>query len=122
MHVKIDQEQKQKGLVFKKTAYVVAVTVTFSEQELAGIKKQGLAKRYLAERPPPENLKNLVKDEDRQDYFLLIQHLMSGRTDRYEFETAIEAKQYEDTVLNGLRALKANLEADAGPSSKSVEI
>lgn len=133
MKVDIQHVEKSQGLVFRKKLHGVALTVSFSQEELQIINERKLAKDRIIERGVPADVdahkhanKGLgaklvtavVKGTDALTFDLTIAKLMKG-TDTFFFETPLEAKGYEQEVREAMPRLKAYIVENAGIEQKS---
>jgi len=109
MKVDIKHVEKSQGLVFRKTLYGVALTVTFSEEEQTIIRERKLERYPIMDRDPPADvdaekhakrglatkiMTAAVKGIDANHFALTPGKLLRG-TDTYFMHTPIEAKAYE---------------------------
>lgn len=123
MKVTINHVQKTSGLIRKTTFHGVAVSVSFSAEELAVIQERQLEKDVVLERGYPadmsdgqiekhENkglggklLKAAVSGSDALHFHLTVNKLMKGE-DVYFLGSPMEAKGYEDELKEKLVMLK----------------
>ena len=127
MKVSIKHEEQKKGMLFKKTLYSVVCDVQFSEEEKQIISSRKLEHDIILERDPPADVdaekhasrglgKKLmtaaVSGRDANHFHLTINKLLRG-PDSYALQTPIEAKAYEDELVDRLRDLKGYLEGNA---------
>ncbi len=121
MQVSIEHREATSGLFKKVTLQEVAITVQFTEEERAIIKKHRLEQAIVLEREPNAyRTKHLTQAERIQlaDVFhLKVDSLLRG-TDVYACDTPLEARQYDANLKDALRNLKAylteNVDAPAG--------
>ena len=134
MKVSISHAEQSKGLLFKKTLHNVICDVQFSEEEQQIITERSLEGDVVLERDVPADVdaekhanrglgKKLmtaaISGRDANHFHLTIGKLMRG-PDTYAVGTPIEAKVYEEELVERLRSLKGYLEGNAtvaeGPS------
>ncbi|RMA43285.1 hypothetical protein D9R08_06640 [Rhodophyticola porphyridii] len=97
---------------------MVTVSVTFSEEERALIKRENFDTYVLLECVPH----NARPDRDERIYYLTVRNLLRGS---YEFmaENHVDAKDFEAAVVERLKLLKTLLEeGSTAAKSKTVEI
>ncbi len=107
MRVTIEHTTK-KVSVFK-SAPAIALTVEFSELERAVINKSGLAKYAYYTAPIHSHVTERLQGPSLVDY------LLNGKTNYLYFEDAATARAEEAKVRDGLKSLKAAIEANAEP-------
>jgi hypothetical protein len=127
MKVSIKHEEQKKGMLFKKTLYSVVCDVQFSEEEKQIISSRKLEHDIILERDPPADVdaekhanrglgKKLmtaaINGRDANHFHLTINKLLHG-ADSYAMQTPIEAKAYEEELVERLRDLKGYLEGNA---------
>lgn len=122
MKVDMKNVEKRVGkLLRKRTLHGVALTVTFSEEEMAIIQERKLQKGVILQRPPSADMdvekelnrsmvtklaKLAIKGTDGFTPDLTISKLLAG-TDTHYFETPILAKEYADELREKLPEFKA---------------
>lgn len=107
MKVDIEHREGKKkiGLFKSVDVYYVLLTVEFSNEEKATIKKRKLEQRVVLERRPPFYRGN--KDDTIADvYDITIGRLLEG-TNTYGLPSPSDAKDYEAELLPKLQRLKA---------------
>ena len=135
MRVSISHGEHKTGLLLGKKRHTVTVSVQFSDEELHVIKNRDLGNDIILERDPPVDAKvtevkgvgsalKVVSGMGKtvNGFHLRIKDLMNG-SDTYTLTTPVEAKVYEDELIEKLRVLKSYLEGNAeGGSDKSFEL
>lgn len=135
MRVSINHGEYSKGLVFGKKRHTITVKVDFTEAERHIIASRNLGADIILERIPPVDAKvtqvkgigsalkvvsGLGKTEN--GYNLRIRDLLKG-ADTYTVETPVQAKTYENALIDNLRELKEYLEGNAeNATNKSFEL
>lgn len=133
MKITIKHEEKSQGLVFKKKLHGVALTVIFSEEEKAIIRERELTRVILLERGAPADVDAekhanrglarklataAIAGIDANNFDITFGKLLAD-TDRYWFDTPIEAKDYEamlksDTLPTAKSYIEGNAETGTG--------
>ena len=118
MKVSVAHGEYSKGVIFKTKFYTVTTTVTFNAEELAVIKQRKLGNDAIMMRNPPVGAKvtqvtgvlsagkilaGLGKTEN--GFNLTIGDLVKG-PDVYTLETPLEAKHYENELMDNLKKCK----------------
>jgi len=117
MKVDIQRSEKTVGLIFKKPRYIVSVTVQFSEEEKALIKKMDVTNHIVIERPPL-----IGSNSDPNHFHLRVRQLLKGK-DEWEFERLDEANSYYTELPGALKTMKEYLASDGNTSkSESFEL
>lgn len=132
MKVDIGHIEKSQGLIFKKTLYGVALTVTFSEEEREIITSRRLEHDRILERGAPADV-NAEKHarrgvarklatvatggRDALTFDLTVAKLLKG-TDTYFFDTPLEAKEYTEQLRVILPRFKQYIVENAGIEEK----
>lgn len=117
MRVSIEHADKTSGLVFKTHQIEVAVAVVFSEEEQAIIKGRKLKDTVVLKREP--NSKEIEKRgaawvrENHDLYHLYIRDLTAGKPERFLCDTPIDAKIYEQNLMEALKTLKGFISGNA---------
>jgi len=124
--VSIDHSEVKKGFLKKKTYNQVAVTVQYTDYELAVIRKNKIEDHVILER---------TLDADRNDYddmaklglldrfHLRVKHFIGGKPNTYILNSPAESKVYEQEVTEALKNLKQFIEnATEEPESTSFEL
>jgi|SRR6516225_515832 hypothetical protein len=127
MKVDINHKEGSQGLVFKKPIYNVTVKVQFSPEEITVLSKKGMGEYVVVERDWDMSCRERARKDP--DYFntlrpmhLYIADLLKG-PDTYSCETTIEAKNYENKLMGGLKQLKEFIQGNSTPAeSKSFEL
>lgn len=118
MKVNFEHSSVTKGMLRKTTYPVVTVTVDFTAEELALIKREKYQDHVITETVPV----NARADRNEQIYYCYVKTLMKGS---YEFmcENNVDAKYFEELMLDSLKNLKLHLDGgtEAG-ESKSIEL
>jgi hypothetical protein len=114
MRVSISHRQKS-GFFFGRTRYQVVASVQFSPEELGVIKKLRWKNALLLKRQPDNRgAKGLTEAELAQlsnVWNLTLDKLLKG-DDVYTLDTPMEAKEYEEELMEALRNLKRGLEGN----------
>ncbi|NSY37531.1 hypothetical protein [Leisingera sp. ANG59] len=116
MRVSISHHTVRKGLLFKKTFYEVHLSLAFTHEEKQIIRQRGLLTTKLLDRRPAT-----AKVDDRDEKFeLRVEHLMDGRTDRFQCATPSQAKIYEERLLAVCHQMKLWLDDNAETAGRTV--
>ena len=123
MKVTINHVQKTSGMIRKTTFHGVSVHVQFNAEELAVITERKLGHDIVLERGYPADMSDMaaekhanrglgrklltaaVSGKDANDFHLSVNKLIKGE-DIYYLGTPMEAKAYEDELIDGLVKLK----------------
>lgn len=121
MKVNINSKEIQKGLIFKKTYYMVTCAVDFTPEEKAIIKKHNMNRLIIMERDRHADKTN---GPPRGGCWNLEVYRLVDGPDEYIMATPAEAHEYEAILKESLKTLKLHLEANAGhtPTSTSFEL
>ena len=117
MRVSIEHAEKKFGLLRRTSRIEVSAAVVFSDEEQAVIRERKLKDYVVLKRAP---------DSDSVDrlgaahvagmldaYHLRVKNLLSGKPDKYLFDTPAEAKVYEHDLTEALKGFKAFITANA---------
>ena len=126
MRVTINHEQRNSGLIFKKTRIAVVLSIQFSEEELATIKTRKLKSTVVLERKWDATMRE--KAAAHPEYYdtvpppnLTVGDLLKG--DTYVCDTPVEAKQYEAKLIDALKTVKPFIEGNqSSAQTKSFEL
>lgn len=119
MKVDINHREETSGWLSKKTYYVVDLTVTFSEEELAIIKQRKLEGDIVIERGIPAN-QDPGKFKNIEDVFNLSIGKLTRGTDSYAFSSPRDAKEYEAEIHDIMPKLKQHIMDNAEIEEKST--
>lgn len=133
MKVDIKHVEKSKGMLSRKTLHGVALSVTFSDEELSIIRDRRLDHDIIVERGVPADVDEYkhanrgmtrklmtaaVNGRDANHFHLTVGKLVRG-TDTYFFDTPLEAKEYTEHLREALPKFKAYIMENAGIDEKS---
>lgn len=105
MRVSITHKELTTGLILKKTYHAVTLQLTFSNEELAIIKQRRLESDIILERDIPADVKpSSVSNPDI--FHLTIGKLVRKGEDTYVTSSPLDAKVYEEKLVERLRMLK----------------
>jgi hypothetical protein len=141
MKVTINHTQKTAGLIRKTTFHGVSVQIEFNAEELAVIHERRLGGDIILERGYPADMSDgaaekhanrglgrrlltaAVSGADANNFNLTVNKLMKGE-DVYFLGTPMEAKEYEESLKNGLVNLKGWIvgNAEVEKSTTSFEL
>ena len=115
MRVSIEHSEEKTGMFKKRTRYILALTVNYSDEELQIINDCKIKDDAVFEDP----IRPGKKEDEPKDYYH-IRHFMKGRTWNFNFDTPLEAKNYEAEVTEALKRHKEYIEANRGVEKKST--
>jgi hypothetical protein len=116
MRVTITHHDLRKGFIFKKTYYVVALTLHLTHEEKQIIRQRNLTDTKLLDRRPAT-----ARVDDRTEKFeLRLRDLMDGRSDRFLCATPSKAKLYEEELLRMLAQVKLWVSDNAETGTRTV--
>lgn len=120
MRIKIDHSEVKRGLIFKTKYTAVTFSVVFTETELQIIKSEKLGKALFIERIPPADVSNGGAGK----WDLFVKDLLKGKSDTYLCPGIVEAKVYENQLMENFQLLKSYFDAaeDGGESSREIEL
>jgi hypothetical protein len=112
MRASIEHKEIASGLIKKVPQVEVTVAVQLSEEERAIVERWNLGERVVVERQINAHRLGKMK-ADQYDYeanleHLRIAHLLRG-PNRYVVDTPLDAKVYQNEVVEGLKSLKSFL-------------
>ncbi|MFZ7093731.1 hypothetical protein [Primorskyibacter sp. 2E233] len=116
MRISISHDTVQRGWLFKTTYYEVSLSVALTHEEKQIIRQRNLQKTKLLDRRPAD-AKNDARDEK---FELRVEHVLTGRTDRFLCATPSRAKIYEDNLLAMLGQMKLWLDDNAETGARTV--
>lgn len=122
MRVSIDHKEVSTGLIMKKTYHEVKLTLVFSNEELAIIKQRRLENDVILERDIPADVKpSSVANPDI--FHLTIGKLVRKGEDTYVTASPLDAKVYEERLVERLKVLKDYIVGNAEVGqSKTFEL
>lgn len=122
MRVSINHHAMTTGLILKKTYHAVTLQLTFSNEELAIIKQRRLENDVILERDIPADVKpSSVANPDI--FHLTIAKLVRKGEDTYVTNSPLEAKMYEEKLVERLQLLKQYIMGNAETGqSKTFEL
>lgn len=118
MRVSIDHGEIKKGMLRKKTYHQVRIKVDFSEEELQIINANGL-KYHVIHETEPSATRGASPSDDADWFYTKVAHFMQDEPSVHDCNTPLEAKQYEANITEGLKNLKALLDANKEVEEKS---
>jgi hypothetical protein len=125
MRVNISTTEKTQGFL-RKTSYVqFSANIDFSEEELFVIRKTGLDKKMLCEKPQSDVVvKRLGKLADDPNMFnLMVGTLVREKPFTYDLDDHAQASVFKEELTEGLKLLKRHIEANSvGEQSASFEL
>lgn len=118
MHVNIERKEETKGIFSRRTLHRVTVSVTFTEEEQAIIKKAKIADDYAL----LFTINNYLDSGENVQHGAKFSKLMKGPFSR-AFLSLSEATAWERELKErSLPALKRIIENEGGPSSSSTTL
>jgi hypothetical protein len=124
MRVSIKHTDKSSGLIFKTHQVEVAVTVVFSDEELAIIKSRKLKDYVVLQREPDrlrrERLGETAMAHNPRMFDLYVRDLVAGRPEQFFCDTPVDAKVYEQNLTEALKTLKSFLQGNAETAGAKV--
>jgi hypothetical protein len=125
MRVNISSQEKTQGFL-RKTSYVeFSAKVDFTEEELHIIKKSGLDKKMLCEKPQSDIVvKRLGRLADDPSMFhLTVSTFISNKPFTFDLDDHAQASVFKNDLTEGLKLLKRHIEANSvGGQSESFDL
>lgn len=123
MRVNIQSNEKTTGFIRKSTHVEFSATIDFSEEELHVIKKHGLDKKMLCEKPQSDIVvKRLGALADDPGMFQLkVATLIRERPWTYDLDDHAQAAELKHNLTEGLKLLKKHIEANAAGADGQSE-
>ena len=133
MKIDINHVEKSTGLIRKKNLHGVTIHVRFSQEEMAIIQERKLKNTLLLERDTPADvnvdkhankgmtsklLKAATQGMDPLSFDLALTKLVNG-PDTHWMDTPLDAKAYEQELIDMLPTLKSYVDENAGVDEKS---
>lgn len=130
MRANIEHKEVTTGLLRKTTWFQVVTRVDFSEEEKAIIKQRKLQDTIILEREPDVSKgdtaerREFLRSLGDAIHLKICDLLNPSKPNVYHLRTPLEAKQYEQAVLESLKKLKQYLIGNEGieEKSKTIEI